>query len=134
MLDISIPPGTSVQNPCFFVCQFILRPQGVYFSSDIPWKCPPCLPPRPHGGGGHLVTWPPDHLVIWPPDHLATCSWSPGHLTTQVGEERDWPEDFCRHLVERTLQVIGWSGVQACQVGGWPGGQVVRPPCGQVAR
>jgi len=22
----------------------------------------------------------------------------------EVGEERDWPEDFCRHLVERTLQ------------------------------
>ena len=36
------------KTPVFFVCQFILRPQGVYFSSDIPWKCPPCLPSSPH--------------------------------------------------------------------------------------
>ena len=53
--------------------------------------------------------------------------------TTQVGQEKDWPEDFCRHLVERTLQVMGWSaGCQATRPGGqvarWPGGQVVRWP------
>ena len=23
----------------------------------------------------------------------------------KVGEEKDWPEDICRHLVEATLQV-----------------------------
>ena len=63
------------KTPVFFVCQFILRPQGVYFSSDIPWKCPPAALLAPCL---RFSSNPPPPTAIFPPPPLPPiCRISP---------------------------------------------------------